>query len=47
MSCPVHLADVPDKRVIRYEVPPAADGAVTWRWVEERTDQPKKTSASA
>jgi aminoglycoside 3-N-acetyltransferase len=31
-----HLARVPDKRVIRYEVPfAAADGTVRWRMVEE------------
>jgi aminoglycoside 3-N-acetyltransferase len=31
-----HLAQVPDKRVIRYEVPfAAADGTVQWRMVEE------------
>jgi aminoglycoside 3-N-acetyltransferase len=31
-----HLAPVPDKRVIRYEVPfRAADGTVRWRMVEE------------
>jgi aminoglycoside 3-N-acetyltransferase len=31
-----HLARVPDKRVIRYEVPfAAADGTVQWRMVEE------------
>lgn len=30
-----HLADIPGKRVIRKEVPLAADGAVNWRTVEE------------
>lgn len=30
-----HLADVPGKRVIRYEVPLLVDGAVRWRTVEE------------
>ena len=30
-----HLADLPDKRVIRYEVPLAADGETLWRMVEE------------
>ncbi|GAA1278001.1 aminoglycoside 3-N-acetyltransferase [Pseudonocardia aurantiaca] len=30
-----HLADVPDKTVIRYEVPFAAEGGVRWRMVEE------------
>jgi aminoglycoside 3-N-acetyltransferase len=30
-----HLADLPGKRRIRYEVPFAAPGGVAWRWVEE------------
>jgi aminoglycoside 3-N-acetyltransferase len=30
-----HLADLPDKRVIRYEVPLAAGDRVEWRTVEE------------
>ncbi|WP_433800554.1 aminoglycoside 3-N-acetyltransferase [Actinomycetospora sp. CA-084318] len=30
-----HLADLPGKRVIRYEVPFATADGVTWRWVEE------------
>lgn len=30
-----HLADLPGKRVVRYEVPVATTGGVTWRWVEE------------
>jgi aminoglycoside 3-N-acetyltransferase len=30
-----HLADLPGKRVIRYEVPLATPHGVEWRWVEE------------
>ena len=30
-----HLADMPGKRVIRYEVPFAAGGGVEWRMCEE------------
>ncbi len=30
-----HLADIPGKRVIRYEVPFAAGGSVEWRMLEE------------
>jgi aminoglycoside 3-N-acetyltransferase len=30
-----HLADLPGKRVIRYEVPLAAPDGVEWRWAEE------------
>jgi len=30
-----HLADIPGKRVRRYEVPFAVEGGVTWRMVEE------------
>lgn len=30
-----HLADLPGKRVVRYEVPFRTAGATTWRWVEE------------
>lgn len=30
-----HLADFPNKRVIRYEAPLLIDGAPTWRWFEE------------
>jgi len=30
-----HLARIPDKRVIRKEVPFAVDGRTTWRWLEE------------
>lgn len=30
-----HLADIPDKRIIRYEVPLATGDGVEWRWAEE------------
>ena len=30
-----HLADIPNKRVLRFEVPLMLDGAKTWRWCEE------------
>jgi aminoglycoside 3-N-acetyltransferase len=30
-----HLADLPGKRVLRYEQPFAGDGGTVWRWVEE------------
>ena len=30
-----HLADFPDKRVIRYEAPILNDGQKVWRWFEE------------
>ncbi|RYE87068.1 MAG: aminoglycoside 3-N-acetyltransferase [Hyphomicrobiales bacterium] len=30
-----HLADIPDKRVIRYEAPILAGGETVWRWFEE------------
>ena len=30
-----HLADIPDKRVRRYETPILLDGQVVWRWFEE------------
>ncbi|MET3928043.1 aminoglycoside 3-N-acetyltransferase [Devosia sp. 2618] len=30
-----HLADIPDKRVLRYEAPILVDGQTVWRWFEE------------
>lgn len=30
-----HLADIPGKRVLRYESPILVDGQVAWRWFEE------------
>ena len=30
-----HLADIPGKRVLRYESPILVDGQVSWRWFEE------------
>ena len=30
-----HLADIPDKRVLRYEAPILVDGHKVWRWFEE------------
>jgi aminoglycoside 3-N-acetyltransferase len=30
-----HLADFPDKRVLRYEAPILVDGQTVWRWFEE------------
>jgi aminoglycoside 3-N-acetyltransferase len=30
-----HLADIPGKRVLRYESPILLDGHVSWRWFEE------------
>jgi aminoglycoside 3-N-acetyltransferase len=30
-----HLADVPDKRIYRVELPLLVDGQVQWRWIEE------------
>ena len=30
-----HLADIPDKRVLRIETPFLVDGHVEWRWIEE------------
>ena len=30
-----HLADIPNKRVLRYEVPILVDGRRVWRWSEE------------
>ncbi len=30
-----HLAQIPDKRVLRYEAPILVDGRVVWRWFEE------------
>src|SRR5690606_25720040 len=30
-----HLADFPNKQVIRYEAPLLVDGVATWRWFEE------------
>src|SRR5690606_19800493 len=30
-----HLADFPNKRVIRYEAPLLVEGVPTWRWFEE------------
>jgi aminoglycoside 3-N-acetyltransferase len=30
-----HLADIPDKRIVRREEPFLVDGEKTWRWVEE------------
>ena len=30
-----HLADIPGKRVLRYESPILVNGQVTWRWFEE------------
>jgi aminoglycoside 3-N-acetyltransferase len=36
-----HLADIPNKRVIRYEAPILVDGQPAWRWFEEfDTSQP-------
>jgi aminoglycoside 3-N-acetyltransferase len=30
-----HLADIPGKRVLRYEAPILMDGSTVWRWFEE------------
>lgn len=30
-----HRADIPGKRILRYEVPFAHDGGIRWRWAEE------------
>jgi len=30
-----HLVDVPDKRVVRFQVPVRRDGRRVWRWMEE------------
>ncbi len=30
-----HLADFPDKRILRYEAPILVDGETVWRWFEE------------
>lgn len=30
-----HLADIPNKRVLRYEAPILVDGKTVWRWFEE------------
>jgi aminoglycoside 3-N-acetyltransferase len=30
-----HLADVPNKRVLRIEAPFLVDGRTEWRWIEE------------
>lgn len=30
-----HLADFPDKRILRYEAPILVDGKTVWRWFEE------------
>lgn len=30
-----HLADIPGKRILRYEIPILVDGVKTWRWIEE------------